>query len=143
MARVCLPVQRVAASVASFADVARYALAMPHAVENTGSDGLRSWAIGRSTFVWERPLRKSDLAALGSAAPTGPILGVYVVDLEEKQALLSSKPRFCFTTPHFDGYRAVLVRLDKIGSRALQELITDAWLARAPKRAAAAYLAGN
>ena len=45
-----------------------------------------------------------------------------------------------FTTPHFDGYPAVLVRLDRISVDELGELITDAWLARAPKRLAQAYL---
>ena len=46
-----------------------------------------------------------------------------------------------FTTPHFDGYSAVLFELDRIGARELTELITDAWLARAPKRLARDFLA--
>jgi hypothetical protein len=47
-----------------------------------------------------------------------------------------------FTTPHFDGYAAILVRLDKIGVGDLEELIVEAWLARAPKRLVKAYLDG-
>ena len=46
-----------------------------------------------------------------------------------------------FTTPHFDGYPAVLVRLDVIAPEALEELVAEAWLAVAPKRLAAAWLA--
>jgi hypothetical protein len=85
-------------------------------------------------------LRKSDLAALGGAAPDGPILGVRTEDLELKEVLLKSDPHVFFTTPHFDGYAAVLVRLENIATKSLKEIIVEAWLARAPKRVAAAYL---
>jgi hypothetical protein len=47
-----------------------------------------------------------------------------------------------FTTPHFNGYPAILVRLDRISDADLKELVVEAWLARAPKRLAAAYLEG-
>ena len=59
--------------------------------------------VNKKFFVWERPLRKSDLAALGDAAPKGAILGVRTADLEMKEALLRSDPLAVFTTPHFDG----------------------------------------
>ena len=91
-------------------------------------------------FVWERPLRKADLRALGAAAPTGPILGARVEHLVAKEALLADDPEVFFTTPHFDGYPAVLVRLDVIGVEDLDELIVEAWLARAPKRLAQQYI---
>jgi len=90
--------------------------------------------------VWDRPLRKSDLAALGDGAPTGPILGVRTADLEMKDVLLASDPDVFFTTPHFDGYPAVLVRLGRIARQDLKQLILEAWLARAPKRVASAFL---
>jgi hypothetical protein len=45
-----------------------------------------------------------------------------------------------FTTPHFDGFAAVLVRLEEIALDELDELIVEAWLARAPKRLAKAYI---
>lgn len=48
-----------------------------------------------------------------------------------------------FTIPHFDGYPAVLVRLDLISHDQLREIVTDAWLVRAPKRAAREWLAQN
>ena len=56
-----------------------------------------------------------------------------MVDLEDKEALLRSDPDVFFTTPHYDGYAYVLVRLDRIGREQLAELVEDAWRLRAPK----------
>ena len=75
--------------------------------------------------------------------PTGPILGVRTADLEVKEMLLASNPGVYFTTPHFDGYPAVLVRLEKIALKELRDVIVEAWLARAPKRVATAFLVTN
>jgi hypothetical protein len=91
-------------------------------------------------FVWERPLRASDLRALGDSAPSGAILGARVEHLGAKEALLADDASVYFTTPHFDGYPAVLVRLEEINVAELEELIVEAWLSRAPKRLAAAYI---
>jgi hypothetical protein len=63
----------------------------------------------------------------------GETLVVPVVDLEDKDALLRSDPEVFFTTPHYDGYAYVLVRLDRIGREPLAELVEDAWRLRAPK----------
>ena len=126
--------------MASWRDVRRLALAFPATKEITSHERA-AWTVGDKFFVWERPLRRSDLIALGERAPDGPILGVRTADLEMKDVLLASNPRVYFTTPHFDGYPAVLVQLRNIGVGELRELITEAWLARAPKRAATAFLA--
>jgi hypothetical protein len=125
--------------VASWDDVRRIALALPAAEEHVSRD-LRQWRVKDKLFVWERPLRRSDLEALGDAAPDGPILGVRVEHLVAKEALLADDSGVFFTTPHFNGYPAVLVRLEHIGLDDLDEVITEAWLARAPKRLAKAYL---
>ncbi len=125
--------------MSSWRDVSRLALALPETSEKN-SRGTLAWAVKDKSFAWERPLRPADLAALGARAPTGPILGVRTADLEMKEMLLASDPVVYFTTPHFDGYAAVLVRLDKISAPALKELLIEAWLARAPKRAAEAFL---
>ena len=125
--------------MAGWDDVRRIALALPEATEVTSRD-LRQWRVKDKLFVWERPLRRSDLEALGDSAPTGPILGVRVEHLVAKETRLASEPDVTFTTPHFDGYPAVLVELDKIAPAALEELVVEAWLARAPKRLADAYL---
>ncbi len=82
-------------------------------------------------------------AALGECAPTGPILGARTPDLELKDIVLASDPTVFFTTPHFDGYPAVLIRLGKISPSQLKDVIVEAWLARAQKRAVAAYLREN
>jgi hypothetical protein len=126
--------------VATWDDVARIALALPGTSERVSRD-LRQWVVRDRLFVWERPLRRSDREALGAAAPGGPILGARVEHLVAKEALLADDPAVYFTTPHFDGYPAVLVRLGEIGLSDLEELIVEAWLNRAPKRAVAAYLA--
>lgn len=124
----------------SWDDVSRIATALPDVNEQTGRDGLRSWRVRDKSFVWERPLRKADLAALGDAAPDGPILGAWVPDLGAKEAFLADDPEVFFTTPHFDGYPAVLVRLERIDEPELVELVVEAWLDRAPAKVAQAYL---
>jgi hypothetical protein len=65
-----------------------------------------------------------------------------VEHLGAKEALLADAAGVFFTTPHFDGYPAILVRLDAIGAEDLEEVVVEAWLARAPKRLVAAYLEG-
>lgn len=127
--------------MATWDDVRRIALALPETDEWTSGDGLLGWRVKDKGFVWERPLRRADLDALGDAAPEGPILGARVPDLGAKEALLADDPDVYFTTPHFNGYPAVLVRLERIEEPELAELVVEAWLARAPKRVAAQYLA--
>jgi hypothetical protein len=125
--------------VASWDDVRRIALALPETSERL-SRNLRQWQVKDKAFVWERPLRRADLEALGDDAPDGPILGARVEHLVAKEALLADDPAVYFTTPHFDGYPAILVRLDRIGREDLHEVIVEAWLARAPKRLAKSYI---
>jgi hypothetical protein len=125
--------------MAGWDDVRRIALGMPQAEERLSRE-LRQWRVRDRLFVWERPLRRSDLEALGDAAPDGPILGARVEHLVAKEALLANDEEVFFTTPHFDGYPAILVRLDRIAIDDLDEVIVEAWLARAPKRLVAAYL---
>jgi hypothetical protein len=126
--------------MASWRDVRRIALALPETSERNSFNGTVAWAVKDKGFAWERPLRAGDIAALGKNAPTGPILGIRTADLEMKEVLLASDPDVFFTTPHFDGYAAVLIRLGNISSATLKEVLVEAWLARAPKRVAAAFL---
>ena len=123
----------------TFDDVARRALALPETSERLGR-GNRQWRVKDKLFAWERPLRRPDLDALGDAAPEGPILGARVEHLVAKEALLADGSGVFFTTPHFDGYPAVLVQLDRIAPPDLDEVIVEAWLARAPSRLAEAFL---
>jgi hypothetical protein len=122
--------------VATWADVRAVAGELPGAVERD-----RQWRVRNTLFAWERPLRAKDLAELGDAAPAGPVLGLRVADLAAKDAVLADPEAAAFTTSHFAGYPAVLVRLDDVAPETLRELVVEAWAARAPKRAVAAYFA--
>jgi hypothetical protein len=122
--------------MASWEDVRRIALALPESEEHPSHDGLPAWSVRKKGFAWERPLRKRDLEELGADAPQGPILGVRVADVGVKEALVGDDPAVYFTTAHFNGYPAVLVRLAEIDADELTELLTEAWLTRAPKKLA-------
>ncbi|HTB70128.1 MAG TPA: MmcQ/YjbR family DNA-binding protein [Solirubrobacteraceae bacterium] len=126
--------------MADWDDVRRLALALAEADERV-SRGNRQWRVKDKLFVWERPLRAKEVAELAAAAPDGPVLGARVEHLGAKEALLADDPRVYFTTSHFDGYPAILVRLDRIALDELEEIVTEAWLARAPTRLVQAFLA--
>jgi hypothetical protein len=125
--------------VATWDDVRRIATGLPETTERQ-SDGILQWRVKDKLFAWERPLRRSDLEALGDSAPADPPLAVRAPDLGAKEALLADGSGVYFTTPHFDGHPIVLIRLGEIGVAELDELLTEAWLARAPKRVARTYL---
>jgi hypothetical protein len=128
--------------MATFKQVAQIALSLPLTSERGGRGG-RQWRVKDKLFVWERPLRPKELASLGEHAPRGPILAARVEHLHAKEAMIASEPEVYFTTYHFDGYPAVLARLQRLKAAELRELITEAWLARAPARAVREYLAGG
>jgi hypothetical protein len=115
------------------------ALALPETNERESRGNLQ-WQVRERLFVWERPLRKPDLEALGDRAPKGPVLGAMVADLGEKEALLAENPKLFFTTPHFNGYAAVLVLLELISVDQLSQVVVEAWMARAPTRLVRQYL---
>lgn len=123
--------------MATWKDVARIVEQLPETTEPSP----RNWRVRKKLLAWERPLRKADYAALGDDAPDGDILGVRVPDEGVKFALIADDPGVFFTTPHFDGYPMVLVRLAEIGVGELTELVTEAWLTQAPKTLAKKFLA--
>jgi hypothetical protein len=125
--------------VATWEQVARLALALPETNERRSRE-RRQWRVREKLFVWERPLRPRELAELGAAAPEGPVLGARVEHLVAREALIGAEPEVFFTTSHFTGYPAVLVRLERVAPALLDEIVTEAWLARAPRRLAQAYL---
>ena len=112
-------------------DVRRLALALPH-VEEIDCDGF-DFRVGGKGFVWSYPERwpgkprviRTDIAVL------------YVGDEAEKQALLLGEPRLFFTTPGYDGWPLVMLRLAEVDVERLTELLTDAWRMRAPAAIAA------
>lgn len=126
--------------MAEWLDVRRHALALPETTEVEARGNLE-WRVRGKLFVWERPLRATDLKALGArAAPDRPILGVRVLGLDDKEALLAEDSSVFFTIPHFDGHAGLLVHLDVISTERLGQLVTEAWLARAPRPLVRAFL---
>ena len=107
-------------------DVRRLALALPE-VKEIDSDGF-DFRVGGKGFVWSYPERRpsqprrirTDIAVL------------YVGDEAEKQALLLGEPGLFFTAPGYDGWPLVMVRLARVDTGRLAELVTDAWRMRAP-----------
>ena len=71
-----------------------------------------------------------------AALLTNPDAVVVRCDLDEKPFLLEARPDLVFTTPHYDGYPYVLVRLEAPLEEA-RELVIDSWLLVAPKKLAA------
>ena len=117
--------------MATLDDVRRLALALPETDEHASYGGAPSWRVRGRSFVWERPLGKKDVAEVGEQAD---VLGVHVADEGVKRALIEDDPVVFFTTSHFDGHASVLVRLAEIGQPDLEEVVTEAWRVRAPKR---------
>jgi hypothetical protein len=123
--------------VSGWEDVRRIAMALPGSEERLSRERLQ-WRVGGKLFVWERPLREKEVLELGAAAPDGPVMGARVEHLIAKEALLAEDPALFFTTSHFQGSASVLVRLEEIGKQDLEEIVTEAWFARAPPKLAAA-----
>jgi hypothetical protein len=126
--------------MATWDDVARLVGGLPL----TSEQAPRDWRVGKKLMAWDRPLRPADREALerdGIRPPEGDILAVRVSDEGVKFALIADEPDVYFTTPHFDGYSAVLVRLAEIAVPDLAELITEAWLTQAPKKLVQEFLA--
>jgi hypothetical protein len=127
-----------ASVVATWDEVSSLAMALPEVTAATAGDAC--WKVRDKLFLWERPLRKGDLVELGDSVPTGPILAARVPDEGVKRALIDDEPDVYFTTSHFTGYPAVLIRLDALDDASLRELVVEAWLSRAPKRLVREYL---
>lgn len=110
--------------VATWSDVVALGLAFPGVELGTsyGTPALR--------------VRKALLCRLRTEAD---VLVLRVVDMGEREALMHDRPDVFFSTPHYDGYPYVLVRLDVVDSRELAELVEEIWRSRAPKRLVAEY----
>jgi hypothetical protein len=118
-------------------DVHRIALSLP----NAGQDGskIRYLVDGGKAFAWTWKKRVHEKRARVEQLD---IFAVRVSGEEEKQALIASDPEKFFTEPHYNGYPAVLVRLDAIDGEELSELLTDAWRNAAPRKLVAEFDAG-
>jgi len=112
-------------------DVRRIALSLP---DITGDDNGTAFGLGKTGIAWPYPERVHPKRA---RVPRLDIFVVRVADEDDKQALLQGEPEIFFTTDHYDGYPAVMVRLAKIDNVRLTELLTDAHtaaLTRKPRK---------
>ena len=111
-------------------DVRRLALGLPR-VEEIDSDGF-DFRVGGKGFVWSYPERRPGQPRLIRT----DIAVLFVGDEAEKQALLLGEPGVFFTTPGYDGWPLVMLRLAEVDVERLAELVTDAWRMRAPEELA-------
>lgn len=127
------------------ADLDELALAMPQATKDVSEDGRPSYLVHGKFFCFHRS-RRPDALDPETHERLDDVLVFRVDDLDVKELLLADDRGVFFTTPHWDGYAAVLVRIRDLGlldRGELRDLVVDAWLARAQKRLAKAWLDQN
>ena len=118
---------------------------MPHTTRIEGPKGNAIYQVGGKSFVFFRNPRP-DARDPDSGEPYTDVIVIWVDSDAEKTSLVQDRGSPFFTTPHFQAHLSVLVResqLHRIGRDELAELIQDAWLSRASKRRAAAWLAAR
>lgn len=125
--------------MSSWAQVERFVLGLPETVVEPSYGGHPALRVNRLLLGRLRFESAEDIDPT-TGAPNGEVLMLKVADLGEKEALLASDPAVYFTTPHYDGHAAVLVRLRAVDDRELEELLVEAWRARAPRRALVRYV---
>jgi hypothetical protein len=129
--------------MATMADLDELALAMPQATKEVSDDGRPSYHVHGKLFCFHRG-RRPDALDQETGERLADVLMFRVEDLDVKDLLLADDRGVYFTTPHFNGYPAVLLRigdLARIERPELRDLVVDAWLTRAQKRVAKAWLA--
>jgi hypothetical protein len=129
--------------MASMADLDELALALPQATKEVSEDGRPAYKVHGKLFLLHRRQRP-DAVDAETGERLDDVLMFRVADLDVKELLLSDGRGIYFTTPHFNGYPAVLVRipdLARFDRGELHDLVAEAWLTRAQKRVAKAWLA--
>jgi hypothetical protein len=123
----------------SYSELEAFALTLPETTTGPSYGGAPALRVNKKMFARLRGEMADHVDDL-TGEPYGDVLMVGVEDLGEKEALLAADPRAYFTIAHYDGYPAVLVRLAFANLDELQELLVQAWVRAAPKRALKAYV---
>ena len=129
--------------MATLADLDEIALSLPQATKEVSDDGRPSYLVHGKFFCLHRS-RRRDAVDPETGERLDDVLMFRVADLGVKELMLADDRGVYFTTPHFDGYSAVLIRipdLTRLDRDELEDLVVEAWLTRAQKRVAKAWLA--
>jgi len=129
--------------MATMADLDELAMAMPETTKEVSDDGHPSYHVHGKMYCFHRG-RRPDAVDAESGERLDDVLMFRVADLDVKELILSDDRGIYFATPHFRGYPAVLMRipdLARIDRDELRDLVVEAWLTRAQKRLAKAWLA--
>ena len=129
----------------TMADLDELALSMPQTTKEVSDDGRPSYLVHGKLFCFHRNRRRDAIDA-ETGERLDDVLMFRVADLDVKEMLLADARELYFTTPHFKGYPAVLLRIPDLAHLdrdELQDLVVEAWLTRAQKRVAKAWLAEN
>jgi hypothetical protein len=126
----------------TMADLDELALSLPHTTKEVSDDGRPSYLAHGKMFCFHRG-RRRDAIDPETGERLDDVLMFRVADLDVKELLLADDRGVFFTTPHFNGYSAVLMRipdLARLDRDELREMVVEAWLTRAHKRVAKAWL---
>ena len=129
--------------MATMADLDKLALAMPQTTKEVSEDGRPSYLVHGKMYCFHRS-RRPDAIDPETGERMDDVLMFRVADQDVKDLFLADERGLFFTTPHFNGYPAVLMRipqLKKMGRAELRDLVAEAWLTRVQKRVAKAWLA--
>jgi hypothetical protein len=126
----------------TMADLDKLALSLPHTTKEVSDDGRPAYRVHGKLFCCHRNRRKDAIDPL-TGERLDDVLMFRVADLDVKELLLADARGVFFTTPHFNGYPAVLMRIPDLGRidrEELYDLVVEAWLTKAQKRVANAWL---
>jgi hypothetical protein len=129
----------------TMADLDELALSLPQTTKTVSDDGRPAYSVNGTLYCLHRS-RRADAVDSDTGERLDDVLMFRVEDLGVKELMLADDRGVFFTTRHFDGYPAVLMRipdLARIDREELRDLMVEAWLTRAPKRVARAWLEEN
>jgi hypothetical protein len=129
--------------MSTMADLDELALALPQTTKEVSDDGRPAYLVHGKLFCFHRG-RRPDAIDQDTGERLDDVLMFRVADVGVKELMLADDRGVYFTTPHFNGYPAVLVRipeLARIDRDELRDLVVEAWLTRAQKRVGKAWLA--